>query len=129
MKNRMISLFVALMLVVTLFPPLPAAAQEDTMPIVLRDTIYGSLTGAFLGGLLLLTTSNKSDHWDYVAYGGFIGALAGITYGVYDTSRSLVEIEKDRITVGLPTLQGDAGTSGNVAKPTSLHADLVRWRF
>lgn len=129
MKNRIITLFVTLMLVATLFPPLPVSAQEDTMPIVLRDTIYGSLTGAFLGGLLMLTTSNKSNHWDNVAYGGFIGAVAGIAYGVYDTSQSLVEIEKDRITVGLPSLQGDAGTPGNSEKPTSLHADLVRWRF
>jgi hypothetical protein len=129
MKNRIITLFVTLMLVVTLIPPLPASAQEDTMPIVLRDTVYGSLTGAFLGGLLLLTTSNKSDHWDYIAYGGFVGALAGITYGVYDTSRSLVEIEKDRITVGLPTLQGGTGTAGRVETHKSLRADLVRWRF
>ncbi|NOY52538.1 MAG: hypothetical protein GXP58_02835 [Deltaproteobacteria bacterium] len=129
MKNRMIALFVALMLVVTLLPLRPAAAEEDTMPIVLRDTVYGSLTGAFLGGLLLLTTNNKSGHWENVAYGGFVGALAGIAYGVYDTSRSLVEIDKDRITVGLPTLQTDAGRSGKAERPTNLHADLVRWRF
>ena len=129
MKKRMIALFIALTIAVALVVPPQASGEEDTMPIVLRDTIYGSLTGAFLGGLLLLTSSNKSDHWDYVAYGGFVGALAGITYGVYDTSRSLVEIEKDRITVGLPTLQGDVGTAGSAEKTKSPHADLVRWRF
>jgi len=129
MKNPLIALFVALMIAFTLVAPPPAAAEEDTLPIVLRDTVYGSLTGAFLGGLLMLTTSNKSDHWENIAYGGFIGAVAGVAYGVYDTSRSLVEIDQDKITVGLPTLQADAGTPGKSAKPTSLHADLLRWRF
>jgi hypothetical protein len=129
MKQVGTGLLLLLLVITLLAPPSTAYAQDDTMPIVFRDTMYGAVTGAFLGGLLLLTTNNKSDHWDYVAYGGLIGAVGGVTYGIYDTSRPLVEIEKDKVTVGLPTIRAGAGQGPHQSTDKSFIADLVRLRF
>ena len=103
--KKMIAVLMILATLSLSMAPEPAWAQGDAMPVVFRDTLYGALTGAFLGGLFLLTSNNKSDHWDYVAYGGLIGAVGGLAYGVYNTPRSMVEIDKGKITVGLPTIQ------------------------
>jgi hypothetical protein len=103
--NKILTYFLLILMAVTFtLTPKTALAQDDTMPLIFRDTLWGAGIGAFLGGLLLLTTDDKSDHWDYVAYGSLIGAVGGLAYSVTSTSHALVEVEKERVVVGLPTL-------------------------
>lgn len=87
--------------------PLPKArAQSGDMEFLLRDTFYGSLIGAFIGGLVLLTAENESDHLDYLVFGGLAGAVGGLGYGIYSMNQPLVEIERNRVVVGIPSIQG-----------------------
>ncbi|MDX1762813.1 MAG: hypothetical protein R3231_00675 [bacterium] len=121
---------VAVLLMVVLFStllPLPAArAQSGDMEFLLRDTFYGALIGAFIGGLVLLTTDDKSDHLDYLVYGSLAGAVGGLGYGIYSMNRPLVEIERNRVVVGMPSIQGMAPSGQGEGL---LQADLVRMRF
>lgn len=110
--------------------PLPAAqAQSGDMEFLLRDTFYGSLIGAFIGGLVLLTTENESDHLDYLVFGGLAGAVGGLGYGIYSMNQPLVEIDGNRVVVGMPSIQSDGGSAGPSEGIGLLQADLVRMRF
>lgn len=124
--KKMIAVLMILAAVSLSTPAGTAWAQDDGMPIIFRDTLYGAATGAFLGGLLLLTSDNAGNHWDYVAFGGLIGAAGGLAYGVYNTPRSMVEIDKGRITVGLPTIQ-TANISGSRDKEYLM--DLLKFQY
>ncbi len=104
MKKILTYSLLILMTVTFTLTPKTAMAQDDAMPLIFRDTLWGAGIGAFLGGLLMLTTDDKSDHWDYVAFGGLVGAVGGLGYSLTSTSHALVEVEKERVTVGLPTL-------------------------
>ncbi len=129
MRKTAILLLFLLMVTTCIQVPKPAHAQDDAMPVVFRDTLYGSLTGAFIGGLLLLTTENKSDHLEYIVYGGLAGAVGGLAYGVYDTSQALVEIDRGQITVGVPSIQRKTFTEHSRKRKTAYLAKVLRLHF
>lgn len=125
MKKITACLLVLLMTLVFLLPPKPSAAQGD-MPIFFRDTLVGAGIGAFFGGLIMLTTEKESDHWDYVAFGALVGATGGLVYSVRSSSYAALEIDNEKMTVGMPTFQtsNEFGVGHKVVS-----ADLVRLRY
>jgi hypothetical protein len=129
MKKVLVALTIFLTVLAVSPAATPAHAQSGDMEFLLRDTLYGSLIGAFIGGLILLTTDNESDHLDYLVYGGLAGALGGLGYGVYTMSQPMVEVEKDRVTVGLPTIHGKVQGPGHEGGPNYLNAELLRVNF
>ena len=106
--------------------PCRVAAQDDGMPLFFRDTLLGAGIGAFVGGLLLLTTEHKSDHWDYVAYGGLVGALGGLGYSVVQAqSQGFVRVDPEGVHVGIPAprIRTEGPGSARVV------ADLISVRY
>ena len=126
MRRRTRPMAAALLAAALLAVPCRAAAQDDGMPVFFRDTLMGAGIGAFVGGLLLLTTEHKSDHWDYVAFGGLVGALGGLGYSVTRAeSRGLVRVDPDGVHVGLPTPRIRAGGPGSA----DVTADILQVRY
>jgi hypothetical protein len=52
------------------------------MLTIMKNTLYGSVTGLILGGTLTLVV-DKEDRDDVVRWGVVIGTFSGFAYGVY----------------------------------------------
>ena len=85
--------------------PVSAQAAESSFQTVFKDSFYGGLTGALVGGAILLFQDNPSDHLNYISRGAAIGVIAGATYGIIRTSNSLAEIEHGRFVFHIPTVE------------------------
>ena len=126
MKKSVIASFLIILILSVTLMPKTVSAQDETLPFIFRDTIYGAGIGVFIGGLVMLTTDHPSDHWDYLAVGGLVGALGGLGYGAYSSSHALVEINQDKVTVGIPSIHVDS-LSGK--RNQTYHTDLVKLQF
>ena len=112
----------ALALAVVLGAPL-AARAELKGEVIFRDTFYGTLTGAIIGGALTVFTDEPQDHLEYIGYGAAVGAIAGALFGVYE-STAVAEIRDGNLYLALPTVR-TAPEPGGVR----VSADLLRVDF
>jgi O-antigen/teichoic acid export membrane protein len=77
--------------------PSPARAEEPMLTIM-KNTLYGAITGLILGGTLTLVVE-KEKRDDVVRWGIVIGTFAGFAYGLYEASRG----EEDLLSRRLPS--------------------------
>ncbi len=91
--------------------------------IIFRDTFYGALTGAIIGGALVVFTDEPAEHLEYIAYGGAAGAIVGALFGAYEAT-ALAEIRDGEIYLAMPTVRTRRVPGGVEAS-----ADLVRVPF
>ena len=84
----------------------PCHAAETAFKEILKDSVYGGLTGTVLGAVVLAFSRNAGDHLEYMAYGAGAGVLGGAAYG-YFASRALIEVDKDKIRFAIPTIMPD----------------------
>lgn len=78
------------------------ARAEEGFQTVLKDGAYGGLTGALVGGAVLLLREDPGDHLDLIGRGAAIGAIVGVAFGLVTVSRAFVEISDGRVIVGIP---------------------------
>jgi len=101
----------------------PALAQERGETI-LRDTVYGLLTGAIVGGALTLVTAEPLDHLSWIGIGAAVGAVGGVAYGVYETT-SMAELDRDgEFRLAMPTVQ-----FRSPGRSLTTSVDVLRVRF
>ena len=101
-----------------------SALAQDNGSTVFRDTVYGVLTGAVIGGALTLATDNPEDHLAWIGVGAAVGAVAGVSYGVYETT-SLAELDHDgELRLAMPSLQ-----FRNRGRSLESSVDVLRVRF
>ena len=84
----------------------PCQAAETAFKEILKDSVYGGLTGTVLGAVVLAFSRKAGDHLEYMAYGAAAGVLGGAAYG-YFASRALIEVDKDKIRFAIPTVIPD----------------------
>src|ERR1700675_9811 len=116
MRNIMIALL--LMSFMGWMSPEQAIGAENSVETIFKDGFYGGLAGALVGGAILAFTDEPGDHLNYIGYGAAIGVIAGTVFGIVQTTKSMVQLENGRITVGLPVpetriatgLTGSGGT-------------------
>ncbi len=100
-----------------------AARAELKGEVIFRDTFYGALTGAIVGGALLVFTDEPQDHLNFVAYGAASGAIIGALFGAYE-STAVAEYRDGNLYLALPTVR-----TRRVAGGVEAEADLLRVPF
>lgn len=82
-----------------------SALSQERGQTVFKDTMYGLLTGAVIGGALTLVTNDPTDHLSYIGVGAAVGAIGGAVYGVYETT-AMAELDRDgNLRLAMPSLQ------------------------
>ncbi|MBI5017811.1 MAG: hypothetical protein HZB55_20255 [Deltaproteobacteria bacterium] len=102
-----------------------ASQAELRMEVIFKDTAYGALTGALVGGAAMVFTSKPGDHWMYLAYGGAAGAIAGALYGVYESTTAVAEYDQGTLYLAMPTIR----TVREGPRGFTSSADLLRVDF
>lgn len=108
----------------------PCFAAGNAFKEIYEDSLYGGLAGTLIGAALMVFTKKPADHLDYMVYGAAGGVLAGATYGLITTTRSLAEFENGRVRFAMPTIVPDfleANSKGQTA--FLLKAELLRGKF
>ncbi|MBN2282630.1 MAG: hypothetical protein JXO48_01945 [Deltaproteobacteria bacterium] len=101
-------------------------AFETGGSLILKDTLFGTVTGAVIGAAVMAFTEDPGDHLMYIGYGAASGAIVGMLFGVYEAT-AIVEIEKGDMKIALPTPQWSYGSVS--APDTTASIDIVRVRF
>jgi len=101
-----------------------SAGAQERGRIVFQDTVYGVLTGALIGGALTLATSDPGDNLQWIGLGAAVGAVAGVAYGMYETT-AVAELGKDgHLRLAMPSVQ--LRPRGRSLEPS---VDVLRVRF
>ncbi len=100
-----------------------AARAQLRGEIIFRDTFYGALTGAIIGGALVVFTDEPAEHLDYIAYGAAAGSIVGALFGAYE-STALAEFRDGDLYLAMPTVRTRRVPGGVEAS-----ADLLRLPF
>jgi hypothetical protein len=74
-------------------------AEMTEGEIVFRDALYGAAIGAIIGSAIYMI--DQEDFVEKVGVGIAIGTFGGLFFGLTET-RSVVEIERDKIKVAFP---------------------------
>lgn len=110
----------------------PAAAQYGDLADVFRDGLYGGLIGALVGAATLPFADEPEDHLDRIAIGAGVGVIAGTAYGIYVTTRALVEVRDGQIAwrAAVPRVVTDGSpVGGPVRTPVLYEMTLFRLHF
>jgi len=91
-----------------------AGAEESNFSEVFKDGVYGGLAGGLVGGALLVFKDDPGDHLNYLSYGAAIGVLVGTAFGFVSASRSIAEIDGDRVVYHppIPEITVEPGSPG-----------------
>jgi len=109
--------------------PNQAIGAENNFETILKDGFYGGLAGALVGGAILVFTDEPGDHLNYISYGAAIGVIAGTVFGIVQTSKSMVQLENGRVTVGLPVPETRTATGLTGSGGTEVRVGLFAWDF
>jgi hypothetical protein len=108
----------------------PCFAAETAFREVFQDALYGGLGGGLVGAAVMAFTKRPGDHLEYLGVGAAVGVLAGTTYGVVKTSRSLVEMNDGKVKFAMPTIRPDIKeTSARGLASIGLVAEVFRGKF
>lgn len=108
----------------------PCFAEESSFHTILKDAVYGGLSGSLVGAVVMVFAKKPLDHLDLIGYGAAGGVLVGAAYGTVVASRSLVEVDKGGVKFAMPTIMPEfrepnsKGQSAFVAM-----AELIRGKF
>jgi len=105
----------------------PCRAAENVFKEVLTDSLYGGLSGTLVGAAVMAFAKRTGDHLDYMAYGAATGVLVGAAYGI---GRAVVEMDKGKVTLSVPTVIPDIQDSNSKGKtPVVFMAELLHGKF
>ena len=108
----------------------PCSAADNAFRDLFESTLYGGLAGTLVGGALLAFTHKPSDHLDYLAYGAATGVLAGVTYSVVKTSKSLMTLEDGNVKLAMPTIIPELQENGTKGMASvMMKAELIKGKF
>ena len=121
------------MFVTALFTMLQSSlcrAEDNVFRELFVDSLYGAVSGAIIGGAILVFKDKPLDHLDYMGYGAAAGVLAGATYGTYKIGKALAQIDHGKVRFAIPAIIPDF-IDGTSARGSSvlLTADLISGKF
>lgn len=107
-----------------------AQASEGSLREVFQDAVYGGAIGVLVGGAITAFTKKPVDHLENLGYGGAVGILAGTAYGLTRTSRSLAEIDGNKVRIAMPTIYPSLSESPTTRQTTiTWYASILRGTF
>lgn len=122
--KKITTLLIALALLFTLTGK--GIAFETGGSLIMKDTLFGTVTGAVIGAAIMAFTSEPDENLEYIAYGAASGAIAGMLFGLYEAT-AIVEIENGDMKIAMPTVQmSNLGTQSGSLKPS---VDLFKVTF
>lgn len=121
--KRSIAIMVTLLFIAT-----PCLA-ENMGETIFKDAFYGGLTGALVGGALMVFTKQPGKHWDYVQYGAAGGVVVGAAYGALTASRSFAEIDNGKVKFSMPTIMPELREAPRGGTSFVAMAEIIRGRF
>lgn len=89
--------------------------------VIFTDTMYGAAIGGLIG--VAAYAVDNDDFGKKIGAGVIIGAVLGLTYGVYET-KSFVEYKNGKAYVGIPTPEVE-----NKGKETIYKLSLFKAEF
>lgn len=125
------SRIIALLTVISLLTASTSAfAEDNAFKEVFQDAFFGGAAGALVGLAFTAFTKKPADHLDNVAIGAGVGILAGATYGLAKSARSLAELDNGRVRIAMPTLVPDLSESPATRQTIiTWRADILRGTF
>jgi hypothetical protein len=106
-----------------------ARAEESSTKTILKGSLYGTLSGAAVGAVLLIFAKEPSKRVEWVAYGAAGGAAVGAVYGAVSATRSLAEFEKGEVRFAIPTIVPELREGPNGSSAIVAMANLFRGTF
>jgi len=128
---KRITRIIALLTVISMLAASTSAfAEDNAFKEVFQDAFFGGAAGTLVGLALTAFTKKPADHLDNLAYGAAVGILAGATYGLAKSARSLAELDKGRVRIAMPTIIPDLSESP-VTRQTMItwRANILRGTF
>lgn len=121
---------ITLLTLISNFSVTTSFASDNAFKEVFQDALYGGAAGALVGAAFTAFTKKPADHLENVGYGAAVGILAGATYGVAKSTRSLAEIDNGRVRIAMPTIIPDLVESP-LTKQTTItwRAEILRGTF
>ncbi len=114
----------------TLLQSTLSRAEDSYFREMFVDSLYGAVSGALIGGAIMVFKDKPLDHLNYMGYGAAAGVLAGASYGTYKIGRALAQVDNGKVRFAIPAIIPDFidGTSTKQASVT-LTTDLIHGRF
>lgn len=111
-----------------------ARAEDDTMQVVLKDSLYGGVIGALIGTAIVLVTDDPEDNLEYIPTGAGIGIIAGAAYGIASTgvvqSISEVDATSGEFALNMPTFKKTVVYNENTHQTEVINSmDLFKLKF
>jgi hypothetical protein len=99
---------------------------QTTGSIILEDALYGGIIGTLVGGAFLAFSDDPGDNLDYLAKGAAVGVIAGMLFGVYETT-AFATIDDGKLRFAMPTIK--TRVIGNTRKKIQGSIDIVKIKF
>lgn len=105
--RRFIKVPAVLILFTFIFLSANISSAEDMMQKTLRDTAYGGVIGALIGGAFLLLSDHPGDNLEYIPQGAGVGMLVGAAYGIATSGvvQAAGEYENGKFSFNVPTVK------------------------
>ena len=105
-------------------------AEDSVFRELFEDSLYGAISGALIGGAIMVFKNKPLDHLNYMGYGAAAGVLVGASYGTFRIGKSFAQVEKGKVRFAIPAVMPDFidGTSTRQSSIT-YSADLVTGKF
>ena len=108
----------------------PCTAAENAVREVLKDSIYGGITGSLVGAAVMAFTKRAGDHLDYLGYGAAGGALVGAAVGLTLINRSLAELEGGKVRFAIPAVIPEFKEAGSTGESAFvINGELLSGKF
>lgn len=120
--KKMVSIIVTAMILLSS----TVCFAESGGEIIMKDTLYGAVTGAVIGLAVLAFQDDPGDHLNYISFGAGAGAIAGALFGVYEAT-ALATYDNGEIKIAMPTIQ--TNMHGNYKKDIRTSANIVKLNF
>ena len=104
-------------------------ALAGEMRTTFDDAMWGGLTGALVGGAILLFQDKPEDHLEYIAYGFGAGVIVGAAYNLSRPRYAMAEVKDGKLAMSIPDISTKIVLAENNRKSIQVSADLLRVSF
>ena len=113
----------------SVFVPTSSIAGDVSGKDIFKDSFYGGMVGALIGGAFLVFRDDRSDHLDMIAYGAATGVIMGAVLGLTKAGKALTEFEDGRFHVQFPTVGVQAKPYSLMTMKPEVDLNLFLYRF